>query len=307
VAKSRFSLRRKGGRPVRSSYTVLILPHSRSRFRKLHVSRAFVLSTGAALFLLLGAGLYAPHLLLKLRTQSLQLEELSARNEHLQQTNEQFENRLAAVSDRLNRFEDTAGRLATKLGVEESALTQPAAGGPALNAPSRSDRASVFGEELGALNSRSDRLDGSLEELDRAFQDRARLLAATPTSMPSEGWFSHGYGWRKDPFTGQRQFHRGIDIVSHTGTPIRATADGIVSRATRVSDYGKTLDISHGFGYVTRYAHLSEVLVRPGQKVRRGDLVGRMGSTGRSTGPHLHYEVFRDGRRVNPWKYLNER
>jgi murein DD-endopeptidase MepM/ murein hydrolase activator NlpD len=307
VAKSRFSFRRKGGRPVRSSYTVLILPHSRSRFRKLHVSRAFVFSTGAALLLLIGAGLYSPHLLLQMRTQSLELEELTARNEHLQQTNERFENRLAAVSERLNRFEDTAGRLATKLGVEDPALSQPAAGGPALDAPSRSDRASVLGEELGALHSRSGRLDDSLEELDRAFQDRARLLAATPGNMPAEGWFSHGFGWRKDPFTGQRQFHRGIDIVNRAGTPIRATADGIVSRATRVSDYGKTLDISHGYGYVTRYAHLSEILVRPGQKVRRGDLVGRMGSTGRSTGPHLHYEVFHDSRRVNPWNYLNLR
>jgi len=112
VAKFRFPLRRKGGRPVRSSYTVLILPHSRSRFRKLHVSRAFVACAGAALLLLTGAGLYSPHLLLTLRTQSLELEELSARNEHLQQANAQFENRLAAVAERLTQFEQTAGRLA---------------------------------------------------------------------------------------------------------------------------------------------------------------------------------------------------
>ena len=84
-------------------------------------------------------------------------------------------------------------------------------------------------------------------------------------------------------------------------------ADGVVSRATRKSDYGKVIDISHGYGYVTRYAHLSEVLVRPGQKVRRGEEIGRVGTTGRSTGPHLHYEVFRDGRRVNPWKYLGQK
>jgi murein DD-endopeptidase MepM/ murein hydrolase activator NlpD len=270
------------------------------------VSRAFVACAGAVVLLLIGAGLYSPHLLLTLRTQSLELEELSARNEHLQQANGQFENRLAAVAERLTQFEQTAGRLADGLGVEDPALAQPAAGGPALDAPSRSDRGSVLAEELGALQSRSNRLDGSLEELDRVFQDRARLLAATPNTMPTQGWFSHGFGWRKDPFTGQRQFHRGIDIVNHTGTPVRATADGIVSRAMRVSDYGKTLDLSHGFGYVTRYAHLSEILVRPGQKVRRGEVIGRIGSTGRSTGPHLHYEVFRDSRRVNPWKYLNQ-
>ena len=125
--------------------------------------------------------------------------------------------------------------------------------------------------------------------------------------MPVTGWFSDGFGWRKDPRTGKRQFHRGIDIVADAGTPIVAPADGLVSRATRVADYGKMIDLSHGFGYATRYGHLSEILVRPGQRVRRGDVIGRVGSTGRSTGPHLHYEVFRDGRRVNPWKYLGQR
>jgi murein DD-endopeptidase MepM/ murein hydrolase activator NlpD len=84
-----------------------------------------------------------------------------------------------------------------------------------------------------------------------------------------------------------------------------ATADGVVSRAVRLADLGKTIDISHGRGYVTRYAHLSEVLVKPGQKVERGQLIGKMGSTGRSTGDHLHYEVFHDRRRVNPWKYFS--
>jgi len=78
-------------------------------------------------------------------------------------------------------------------------------------------------------------------------------------------------------------------------------------RAARAPDYGKMIDLSHGFGYVTRYGHLSEILVRPGQAVRRGDVIGKVGSTGRSTGPHLHYEVFRDGRRVNPWKYLGQK
>ena len=95
--------------------------------------------------------------------------------------------------------------------------------------------------------------------------------------------------------------------MNDAGTPIHAPADGVISRATRVSDYGKTIDVSHGYGYVTRYGHLSELLVRPGQRVKRGEVIGRVGSTGRSTGPHLHYEVFRDGRRVNPWKYLGQK
>jgi murein DD-endopeptidase MepM/ murein hydrolase activator NlpD len=125
--------------------------------------------------------------------------------------------------------------------------------------------------------------------------------------MPVAGWFSHGYGWRKDPFTGEREFHRGVDIVAPAGTDVAAPADGIAARAGRFAAYGKSIDLSHGHGYVTRYGHLSEVLVRPGQRVRRGEVIGRVGSTGRSTGPHLHYEVFRDGRRVNPRSYLGQK
>jgi murein DD-endopeptidase MepM/ murein hydrolase activator NlpD len=125
--------------------------------------------------------------------------------------------------------------------------------------------------------------------------------------MPVEGWFSHGYGWRKDPFTGAREFHRGIDIVAPPGTEVRAPADGFVSRAGRFGDYGRSLDLAHGYGYVTRYAHLQQILVEPGSRVRRGDVIGFVGSSGRSTGPHLHYEVFREGRHVNPWSYLGSK
>ncbi len=162
-------------------------------------------------------------------------------------------------------------------------------------------------QELESLTGRARSLSESLSELDQRFRERMRFLASTPNTMPVQGWFSHGFGWRKDPWTGEREFHRGIDIVADLGTAIVATADGVISKTARKIDYGKVIDLSHGYGYVTRYAHLSEVLVRPGQRVKRGDVIGRVGSTGRSTGPHLHYEVFRDGRRVNPWKYLGQK
>ena len=162
-------------------------------------------------------------------------------------------------------------------------------------------------DELRILRDRADLLGDSLDMVDRVFQTRMRLLASTPNQMPVHGWFSHGFGWRKDPWNGNRQFHRGIDIVADAGTPVLAAADGVISRAQRNGDYGKMIDVSHGYGYVTRYAHLGELLMRTGQSVKRGDLIGRVGSTGRSTGAHLHYEVVRDGRRVNPWKYLGQK
>jgi murein DD-endopeptidase MepM/ murein hydrolase activator NlpD len=286
-------------------YTVLILPHARSRFRKLHVSRGFLTVVAGIAAVCLAAGLYAPHLLFQLRTKEASIQVLAQENAQLRDQRDRFERTLAEIAGRLDQFENRSVEIADALGIDELPTSRPAAGGPVTGL--RGPRRSLLDGELDALDARSETLDGSMDEILMAFEERVRLLGSTPSIMPVKGWFSHGYGWRKDPFTGKRQFHRGIDIVTDAGKPILATADGIISRAVRVPDYGKTVDISHGFGYVTRYGHMSEILVRPGQRVRRGDVIGRVGSTGRSTGPHVHYEVFRDGRRVNPWKYLGER
>jgi murein DD-endopeptidase MepM/ murein hydrolase activator NlpD len=295
--------RKAGERPI---YTVLLLPHSSRRFRKLQLSRGFVVVTGALLGGALLAGLLSPHLLFKLQTQSAALDQLQRENETLRLRSERFEEELGAIADQLAGYEDRSGRLASALGIE-GGFPPPAAGGGEMALPRSGGQHSLFDQEIEALQSRTDSLESSFEELDDRFRERMRRLSSTPSIMPVPGWFSHGFGWRKDPWSGKRQFHRGIDIVADAGTPIRATADGLVSRATRVADYGKMVDLSHGFGYVTRYGHMSEILVKPGQQVRRGDVIGRVGSTGRSTGPHVHYEVFRDGRRVNPWKYLGNK
>jgi murein DD-endopeptidase MepM/ murein hydrolase activator NlpD len=284
-------------------YTLLILPHSRSRLHKLQVSRAFLFCMTALLAVAL---LGAPHLFFKVRSQASDVDQLVRDNQRLRASTVQFESALSDISERLDGFEQRSERIAAVLGVDELPSGQPS-GGPG-EAPVASGRGlTLFDQELDAVRKRTSALDQSMEQLDEAFQERLRFLSSTPSIMPVQGWFSHGFGWRKDPLTGKRAFHRGVDIVADSGTPIRAPADGVITRTARVSDYGKMIDMSHGFGYSTRYGHMSEILVRTGQRVRRGDIIGRVGSTGRSTGPHLHYEVFRDGRRVNPWKYLGQK
>ena len=110
-----------------------------------------------------------------------------------------------------------------------------------------------------------------------------------------------GFGYRTDPFTKARKMHEGMDFTAKTGTPIYATGDGVVKSADNsLSGYGNHIEINHGFGYLTLYAHLSKYKVRPGQRVKRGDIIGYVGSTGRSQAPHLHYEVHKDGKVVNP-------
>ncbi len=287
----------------RRFYTVLILPHSRPQFSKLLLSRGFVLTMSGVAGLVLVAGLSAPHLWMQIETQAMRIERLERDRERLLDEKQAFEAQLFDLTSRLETFEARAGRLAGELEIDDLPSTRVAAGG-VLQGEDVGVRRVWFEGELRSLQNRADTIDESLRLLDDAFARRVQRLASTPNVPPVEGWLSHGYGWRKDPFTGGREFHRGVDIVAPMGTEIRAPADGVVTRAARFSDYGKSVDISHGSGLSSRYAHMSEVLVRPGQRVQRGDLIGKVGSTGRSTGPHLHYEIFRDGRTVNPWTFI---
>ena len=145
----------------------------------------------------------------------------------------------------------------------------------------------------------------SLDEITRLAADKEKLLAAIPAIQPILSKdltrMASGYGWRSDPFTKARKFHYGMDFTAPRGTPIYATGDGVVERADNTAaGYGEHIRINHGYGYVSLYAHLSRYNVRKGQRVKRGDLIGFVGSTGRSEAPHLHYEVFKDDERINP-------
>ena len=142
------------------------------------------------------------------------------------------------------------------------------------------------------------------QELLRSFRDNKELLASTPSIWPTEGWISSPFGARRSPFTGRKEFHKGLDISNRRGTPIYAPAKGTISFTGVDGGYGKSIVIRHGAGLMTRYAHLQRWLVQRGQAVTRGQLIGYMGNTGRSTGPHLHYEVRLNGVVVNPMRYI---
>src|SRR4030095_1727033 len=133
-------------------------------------------------------------------------------------------------------------------------------------------------------------LEGHLSAVRRNVEKRESLMNATPSIWPVHGWLSAGYGMRADPFTGDRDFHPGLDISAATGTPILATADGVVQLAAPSGDYGNLVIVSHGYGLMTRYGHLSKFSVWTGKPVLRGEVLGYVGATGRATGPHLHYE-----------------
>ena len=148
----------------------------------------------------------------------------------------------------------------------------------------------------------------SLDEILKLAKSKEKLLAAIPAIQPVRNenlkHMASGFGYRTDPFTKARKMHEGMDFTAKTGTPIFATGDGVVARADNtVSGFGNHILIRHGFGYETLYGHLSKYKSRAGQRVKRGDIIGYVGSTGRSEGPHLHYEVHKNGKVVNPLNF----
>ncbi|MFW6323962.1 MAG: M23 family metallopeptidase [Desulfovibrionales bacterium] len=142
------------------------------------------------------------------------------------------------------------------------------------------------------------------QELIQAINAKRDLLASTPSIWPTKGWVSSDFGYRTSPFTGKREFHKGFDISGPTGTPIYAPANGQVSFAGKDGGYGLSILINHGNGITTRYGHLDRTAVKRGQQVSRGELIAFMGNSGRSTGPHLHYEVLLNGVFVNPERFI---
>jgi len=158
--------------------------------------------------------------------------------------------------------------------------------------------------ELEELRGMADEETVSMSKLTDFFDERNSIIASTPSIWPVRGFITSSFGYRTSPITGTRQFHEGLDIANKVGSPVSAPADGTVIYVGYQSGYGRTIKVQHGYGVVTLYGHLSKTAVEKGQRVKKGDVIGYVGNTGRSTGPHLHYEVRLNGVPTNPRKYL---
>ncbi len=190
------------------------------------------------------------------------------------------------------------------------AVRQRAAGGPESRSP-LSSASSVFSTSLtspedtfGALRDLLQGLESRLNFVRRDVERREQLANATPSIWPTRGGLTSFFGGRSDPFSGEPAYHSGIDISAEKGQPVYATADGVVQSAGYTGDYGNLIVLKHAFGLSTRYGHLSAYHVKTGDKVTRGDVIGYIGSTGRSTGAHLHYEILVNGQLMNPLQLL---
>ncbi|GAA0920953.1 M23 family metallopeptidase [Rothia nasimurium] len=213
---------------------------------------------------------------------------------------------LQAQSIRLNALGERLTQVGKLDDGEFNFNEEPAQGGPEI-APS-SDAAylkpAALGKDIDLLSGQFDAQQAQLEALHDMLLDRKIESSLRPTGMPVNGYISSFFGGRPDPFSGHAARHTGIDIAAPKGTPVTAVAEGMVTFAGQRSGYGDVVEIDHGNGYMTRYAHNSAILAKPGQHVRVGDEIARAGSTGRSTGSHVHFEVWYHDRVVNPLAYV---
>jgi murein DD-endopeptidase MepM/ murein hydrolase activator NlpD len=274
--------------------TIIFVPHARARFRKLTISSRFLGLTAASVAAVLVAAVAFGWAYFASARSDREYRFAMAENARLRSTTADLHHRLDGISKRMSDFEARTRRLSIVAGLTDSA--RGGVGGPGL-APEAADI--DWGNQSALLDTR-------LSILEKQFSRRSAQIASTPTVWPVRGAISSGYGLRSDPFSGGSAAHEGIDISTPRGEPVLATADGTVLVSGWAGEFGRAIEIVHNDRYVTLYGHLQETLVAEGQLVRRGDRVGLVGSTGRSTAPHLHYEVRVDGRPVNPLEYILE-
>ncbi len=298
-------------------YTVLVLPDATSRARRFHITKTAITVVSTILGVAFVAFGFFVHQYLNLNVRLLEL----ARLRRDVQAHDAVVDRLFEVEKELAQLRELDGRLRVVAGLSPlrdagGGEGAPAMGGiqadvgKALDEAIRNDKHSVMermSQELDRLAHEMAERMSSLTELRGHLEERRSALAATPTIWPVRGLVTSGFGYRQSPFTGGRELHDGLDISAPFGTPVVATADGVVAYAGPLAGgYGNVVYVDHGHGFFTFYGHNSLNLVKTGVRVKRGQIIAQVGNTGMSTGPHVHYSVRSKGVWVNPLTYIVE-
>ncbi len=292
----------------RLKYDIKIVPsdpHATPKEIKLTTLKIYSFLT--AFFILLGALGFATYRYVTLEIDYKRQVRLERENQKLKKSLQEMESKVAVIRKKLDQIYEWDNKLRT---IAELPLIPPAQKqmgiGGTLEIPKDSLDKDLFNldTELNRMLKYSDYELKSLSKIHNKLARDEKLRRHTPSIYPTSGILTSPFGFRRDPFTGKIKHHDGIDISAPEGTPIVAPADGIVRSVRWVKGYGLMIEIDHGFGVTTRYGHCSRSAVRQGQFVRRGQVIGYVGNTGRSTGPHLHYEVRVMGRPINPIKYI---
>ena len=294
----------------------MFLPGPNARVRTLSISKSVI---KAVLLSLAGVFVLSVYLIYEYNDVKGKVWELQSMREELMRQKAQVQNFALNLIDYkrqmfLLRDLDTKLRRAVSLGPRNKAQLLLGMGGQdelglqnlaTIGEKKQDEALKDMHQELTQLQEAASKQETSLQTLIEYFEDKRSLYASTPAVWPVRGWVTSPFGNRISPLTGMIQFHEGIDIAAQIGTPVVAPADGVVIKADFEAGYGNVVELSHGYGLKTVFGHNSRLNVKPGQHVKRGDIIAYTGNTGSSTGPHLHYEVRVNGLPVNPVRYLN--
>ena len=301
--------------PKSQIFTVIVVSDHSQAVRKFRVPRASLRKIAYVVGGVLLVGLLVTGHYFTLLSSSAENAVLKEENAQLRSQILLVQEKVAHISatlDRVERFDAKLRTAVTQLQDPERNLAIGPVGAAGADAPipgpapaAESSLAALPGK-VTSLETEAARQEQSLRELQEYFDDQRSLLASTPSIWPSRGWVTSDFGTRMDPYTAERKMHEGLDIATPHGQPVYSPSDGTVVFAGTEGGYGKVLVIDHGYGVKTRYGHLSEIFVKSGDRVARGGKVAAVGNTGRSTGPHLHYEVRVNGIPENPRKFILE-
>ena len=275
-------------------YTFLIAPSRTSKVRRLSFHRNLIKSVAALLVILGGLVAYGAIRLGQHEALNLKYISVKAENESLKQSNDAYENSYARLKGQISYVEDMSKELARKARMEHS--------------PEIDELVGIGGPEtVSALDKAADHLEREVRHINDRLRSDILRLASIPRGLPVNGYVTDGFGMRRNPFNGEgSEVHEGLDIAVDFGAPVAATADGLVIFAAPHAGYGNLVIVYHSNGITTRYGHLSRISVEAGQRVKRSDQIGNAGSTGRSTGPHVHYEIRENDQAVDPLRYARQ-
>jgi murein DD-endopeptidase MepM/ murein hydrolase activator NlpD len=281
-------------------YTFIVVPHAKARFRKFLIPvklTKWVLGVSGTVALCLSV------VMVHFTRVAAEVYQLRAQNQVLNTKNHEYQASAIQLQGKINDLQSVVTKLGFMAGLEQ-VLPDPKVGGVG-GVPSQEAVAPVL--EPSALRNMDvnvSKLAERSHRLEEFYRDQRALLSSTPSVWPVRGYLSASFGNRLDPFTAQPDFHPGIDVSTPIGTKVQAPADGVVVSCGERGGYGNAIVLDHQYGVVTRYAHLSGFNVRAGQRVKRGDVIGFVGSTGKSTAPHLHYEVWVRDQAQNPIHFI---
>jgi murein DD-endopeptidase MepM/ murein hydrolase activator NlpD len=295
---------------LKNKFTILFIPHQKGKVKEAKVSATLIASIMFGLLLLFGFNLFlswdvATHTLDKLKLSRLEKE-----NKYLEAKLGDFNSTITGLKKQMSDLIEKEKNVRMVFGLPDidAQIRELGIGGPVADQPADANSEpkglDLAEFELEKLLRQSRFEKENFENIYSDLTQRKEFLDHTPSIMPTNGYLSCGFGYRIDPFTGINQLHAGVDLAADIGTPVYATAEGIVSSIERDVGLGRVIKIDHKYGYETVYGHLSQIGVRNGQVIKRGDLIGTVGNTGLTTGPHLHYEVHYQGQPQNPLKYI---